>query len=285
MWVGPCPDPFSLHAGARVRVRMRGREGRGQAVPGQARSGVQHRRSPRSARPVPLRQDDGRPLHDRRLELRARIARDQHPHARAARGAGRKRRTRHRIGQRARAPAEPRRLGDAAADGRSARARAQAARVRRPRRLRIRRWATCSARRRWRAGRPPQPDPPGTHWYHPHAHGSTHDQVSAGMAGFLIVEGDVDDAINTAMTGERAPGPGDADRRARLPRAARLHPARHRPVGRTSMRRAAAASDSSPAPVPPEGIPQPDRDVHAAGRGRTLARAQRAAWTAAASSA
>src|SRR4029077_12549030 len=32
--------------------------------------------------------------------------------------------------------------------------------------------------------KPPQPDPPGTHWYHPHAHGSTHDQVSSGMAGF-----------------------------------------------------------------------------------------------------
>ncbi|MEN8375575.1 MAG: hypothetical protein ABFS34_09015, partial [Gemmatimonadota bacterium] len=32
-----------------------------------------------------------------------------------------------------------------------------------------------------------QPHPPGTHWYHPHAHGSTHDQVASGMAGFLIV--------------------------------------------------------------------------------------------------
>src|SRR5207344_2792867 len=58
-----------------------------------------------------------------------------------------------------------------------------------------------------RAGRPPQNDPPGTHWYHPHAHGSTHDQVSSGMAGFLIVEGDVDDAINAAMTGEARPDP------------------------------------------------------------------------------
>ena len=58
-----------------------------------------------------------------------------------------------------------------------------------------------------RAGKPPQPDPPGTHWYHPHAHGSTHDQVSSGMAGFLIVEGDVDDAINLAMTGTAHPDP------------------------------------------------------------------------------
>jgi FtsP/CotA-like multicopper oxidase with cupredoxin domain len=51
------------------------------------------------------------------------------------------------------------------------------------------------------------PHPPGTHWYHPHSHGSTHDQVASGMAGFLIVEGDVDDAINVAMTGEKKPDP------------------------------------------------------------------------------
>ena len=44
-----------------------------------------------------------------------------------------------------------------------------------------------------------QPHPPGTHWYHPHSHGATHDQVSSGMAGFLVVEGDVDEAINTAF--------------------------------------------------------------------------------------
>ncbi|MCI0432980.1 MAG: multicopper oxidase domain-containing protein [Gemmatimonadetes bacterium] len=58
-----------------------------------------------------------------------------------------------------------------------------------------------------RDGLPPQPHPPGTHWYHPHAHGSTHDQVSSGVAGFLIVEGDVDDAINRVMTGSTAPDP------------------------------------------------------------------------------
>jgi len=51
------------------------------------------------------------------------------------------------------------------------------------------------------------PHPPGTHWYHPHSHGSTHNQVASGMAGFLIVEGDVDDAINMAMCGERRPDP------------------------------------------------------------------------------
>ena len=64
------------------------------------------------------------------------------------------------------------------------------------------------------------PHPPGTHWYHPHSHGSTHDQVSSGMAGFLIVEGDVDDAINLAMTGVERPDPeektGPFDYRERL---------------------------------------------------------------------
>ena len=57
-----------------------------------------------------------------------------------------------------------------------------------------------------RNGRP-MPHPPGTHWYHPHSHGSTHVQVSSGMAGFLVVEGDVDQAINRAMTGEDWPDP------------------------------------------------------------------------------
>ena len=71
-----------------------------------------------------------------------------------------------------------------------------------------------------RRGLAPQPQPPGTHWYHPHAHGSTHDQVSSGMAGFLILEGDVDDALNQAMTGSSRPDPevktGDWDYRERL---------------------------------------------------------------------
>jgi FtsP/CotA-like multicopper oxidase with cupredoxin domain len=62
--------------------------------------------------------------------------------------------------------------------------------------------------------------PPGTHWYHPHSHGATDEQVASGMAGFLIVEGDVDEAINTAMTGEAWPDPelkgGPFDYRERL---------------------------------------------------------------------
>ena len=65
-----------------------------------------------------------------------------------------------------------------------------------------------------------QPHPPGTHWYHPHAHGSTHDQVASGLAGFLVVEGDVDDAVNRAMTGSERPDPcvktGSYDYRERL---------------------------------------------------------------------
>lgn len=64
------------------------------------------------------------------------------------------------------------------------------------------------------------PHPPGTHWYHPHSHGSTHDQVSSGMAGFLIVEGDVDELINKALTGNSKPDPelktGQWDYRERL---------------------------------------------------------------------
>jgi FtsP/CotA-like multicopper oxidase with cupredoxin domain len=60
---------------------------------------------------------------------------------------------------------------------------------------------------RQREGLAPMPQPPGTHWYHPHSHGSTHDQVSSGMAGFLILEGDVDDAINKALTGAERPDP------------------------------------------------------------------------------
>jgi FtsP/CotA-like multicopper oxidase with cupredoxin domain len=43
--------------------------------------------------------------------------------------------------------------------------------------------------------------PPGTHWYHPHTHGATHQQVAGGMAGFLIVEGDVDENVNEALAG------------------------------------------------------------------------------------
>ena len=49
--------------------------------------------------------------------------------------------------------------------------------------------------------------PPGTHWYHPHSHGSTNMEVASGMAGFLIVEGDVDEAINNYMTCDKDSNP------------------------------------------------------------------------------
>lgn len=52
-------------------------------------------------------------------------------------------------------------------------------------------------------GRKIDTHPPGTHWYHPHCHGSTNMEVASGMAGFLVVEGDVDEAINLFMTGKK----------------------------------------------------------------------------------
>jgi FtsP/CotA-like multicopper oxidase with cupredoxin domain len=109
---------------------------------------------------------------------------------------------------------------------------------------------------RKKAGLPPQADPPGTHWYHPHAHGSTHDQVSAGMAGFLIVEGDVDDAINTAMTGDAHPDPtspsGPYDYRERLVFIQRviIPSVDFNAPGRRKQR-------TTPVPVPAAGIPPP----------------------------
>ena len=71
-----------------------------------------------------------------------------------------------------------------------------------------------------REGKPPQPRPAGTFWYHPHAHGATHNQVASGMAGFLIIEGDIDDAVNRFFTNQINPDPemktGDYDYRERL---------------------------------------------------------------------
>jgi FtsP/CotA-like multicopper oxidase with cupredoxin domain len=63
------------------------------------------------------------------------------------------------------------------------------------------------ARDREASALPPQAHPPGTHWYHPHTHGATHNQVASGMAGFLIIEGDVDEAINRELTGGPFPDP------------------------------------------------------------------------------
>ncbi|OIJ63947.1 hypothetical protein WN71_031620 [Streptomyces mangrovisoli] len=39
----------------------------------------------------------------------------------------------------------------------------------------------------------PHGHPAGTYWYHPHLHGSTAEQIVGGMAGVIVVEGDVDE--------------------------------------------------------------------------------------------
>jgi FtsP/CotA-like multicopper oxidase with cupredoxin domain len=48
----------------------------------------------------------------------------------------------------------------------------------------------------------PWNQPPGTHWYHPHKHGSTSYQVQGGMAGALIVEGAFDDWLSKLYGGK-----------------------------------------------------------------------------------
>jgi FtsP/CotA-like multicopper oxidase with cupredoxin domain len=44
--------------------------------------------------------------------------------------------------------------------------------------------------------------PEGTHWYHPHKHGSTALQVGNGMAGALIIEGKFDDELRARFGGK-----------------------------------------------------------------------------------
>ncbi|MEU1529830.1 multicopper oxidase family protein [Streptomyces fagopyri] len=39
----------------------------------------------------------------------------------------------------------------------------------------------------------PEGHPAGTYWYHPHLHGAIAEQIVGGMAGVIIVEGDIDD--------------------------------------------------------------------------------------------
>ncbi|MDQ0961062.1 FtsP/CotA-like multicopper oxidase with cupredoxin domain [Streptomyces sp. B4I13] len=48
----------------------------------------------------------------------------------------------------------------------------------------------------------PEGHPAGTFWYHPHHHGSTSTQVLNGMAGVIVVEGDVDDVPEIAAARE-----------------------------------------------------------------------------------
>lgn len=49
----------------------------------------------------------------------------------------------------------------------------------------------------------PADHPRGTYWYHPHHHGSADVQISSGMAGAAIVEGDFDDVPEIAAARER----------------------------------------------------------------------------------
>lgn len=44
---------------------------------------------------------------------------------------------------------------------------------------------------------------PGTHWYHAHLHGSTAVQLASGMAGALIIEGDIDEVPEIKAARER----------------------------------------------------------------------------------
>jgi FtsP/CotA-like multicopper oxidase with cupredoxin domain len=49
----------------------------------------------------------------------------------------------------------------------------------------------------------PEDHPRGTYWYHPHKHGGADIQITSGMAGALIVEGDFDDIPEIAAAAER----------------------------------------------------------------------------------
>ncbi|WP_078910863.1 multicopper oxidase family protein [Streptomyces sp. NRRL WC-3742] len=48
----------------------------------------------------------------------------------------------------------------------------------------------------------PAGHPAGTYWYHPHLHGSTAEQIVGGMAGVIVVEGDVDEVPEIAAAAE-----------------------------------------------------------------------------------
>jgi FtsP/CotA-like multicopper oxidase with cupredoxin domain len=49
----------------------------------------------------------------------------------------------------------------------------------------------------------PKDHPRGTYWYHPHKHGSADVQITSGMAGALIIEGDFDDVPEIAAAADR----------------------------------------------------------------------------------
>ena len=47
----------------------------------------------------------------------------------------------------------------------------------------------------------PKDHPPGLYWYHPHHHGSTAVQAVSGMAGGVIVTGDIDEVPEEVRKG------------------------------------------------------------------------------------
>jgi FtsP/CotA-like multicopper oxidase with cupredoxin domain len=49
----------------------------------------------------------------------------------------------------------------------------------------------------------PENHPAGTFWYHPHPHGISSDQVGSGLAGAIIIEGDLDEVPGVAGVKER----------------------------------------------------------------------------------
>ncbi|MFJ1757861.1 multicopper oxidase family protein [Kitasatospora sp. NPDC088134] len=48
----------------------------------------------------------------------------------------------------------------------------------------------------------PADHPAGTYWYHPHLHGSTAEQLAGGMAGVIVVAGDVDEVPEIAAAAD-----------------------------------------------------------------------------------
>ena len=63
----------------------------------------------------------------------------------------------------------------------------------------------CVSRRANAALRHPHPGGPpgGLFWYHPHEHGGVTQQVRAGMAGAIIVRGDIDEVAEVAAAREQ----------------------------------------------------------------------------------
>ncbi|HYW71409.1 MAG TPA: multicopper oxidase domain-containing protein [Pyrinomonadaceae bacterium] len=61
-------------------------------------------------------------------------------------------------------------------------------------------YPTCFKIPEWNGQQNSMGQAPGTHWYHAHKHGSTTLNLSNGMAGALIIEGDYDDKLKPFFT-------------------------------------------------------------------------------------